>query len=111
MAEVEKFIEDQQLERAAETLRVVSHPARLRIIELLESGELSVTQIQEILGITQSQTSQHLNNMRVRGVLKSRKNGNMVYYSIANDDVVKVLHCIRNDRAQTGATYKKEDIT
>ena len=103
MAEVKKFIEDQQLERVAETLRVVSHPARLRIIEALEEGELSVTQIQDILGVTQSQTSQHLNNMRVRGVLKSRKNGNMVYYSIANDDVVKVIHCIRNDRTTNRA--------
>ena len=103
MAEVKRIIEDQQLERAAETLRVVSHPARLRIIEVLEEGELSVTQIQDILGITQSQTSQHLNNMRVRGVLKSRKNGNMVYYSIANDDVVKVIHCIRNDRTNNRA--------
>lgn len=98
MVEVRKFIEDQHLERVAETLRVVSHPARLRIIELLEEGELSVTQIQETLGITQSQTSQHLNNMRIRGVLKSRKDGTTVYYSIDNEDVVKVIHCIRNDR-------------
>ena len=51
--EVKRFIEDQQLERVAETLKVVSDAARLRIIELLEEGELSVTQIQEQLGITQ----------------------------------------------------------
>ena len=108
--EVRKLIEDQQLERVAETLRVVSHPARLRIIELLEEGELSVTQIQEHLGITQSQTSQHLSNMRVRGVLKSRKNGNMVYYSIDNVDVVKVIHCIRNDRANGHAQQKEEAL-
>jgi ArsR family transcriptional regulator len=104
MTQVNNFIEDRQLERVAETLRVVSHPARLRIIEILEERELSVTQIQDILGITQSQTSQHLNNMRVRGVLKSRKNGNMVYYSIANEDVVKVIHCIRNDRTTSRAS-------
>jgi hypothetical protein len=36
--------------------------------------------------------------MRMRGVLKSRKNGNMVYYSIANRDVVKVIHCIRSSK-------------
>ena len=87
--------EDEQLQRAAETLRVVSHPARLRIVEILVDGERSVTEVQDSLGITQSQTSQHLSNMRVRGVLKCRKDGNMVYYSIANPDVVKVIHCIR----------------
>lgn len=92
---MKSILEDEQLQRAAETLRVVSHPARLRIVEILVAGERSVTAIQDTLGITQSQTSQHLSNMRVRGVLKSRKDGNMVYYSIANPDVVKVIHCIR----------------
>jgi len=92
---MKNILEDEQLQRAAETLRVVSHPARLRIVEILVEGERSVTAIQESLGITQSQTSQHLSNMRVRGVLKCRKDGNMVYYSIANPDVVKVIHCIR----------------
>jgi DNA-binding transcriptional ArsR family regulator len=92
---MKSILEDEQLQRAAETLRVVSHPARLRIVEILVDGERSVTAIQESLGITQSQTSQHLSNMRVRGVLKCRKDGNMVYYSIANPDVVKVIHCIR----------------
>ena len=92
---VKKILDDRQLERAAETLKAVSHPARLRIIEILESGERSVSEIQDYLGITQSLTSQHLSKMRVRGVLKCRKNGSMVYYSIANPDVVKVVHCIR----------------
>jgi len=104
MVAVRKIVEDQQLERVAETLKVVSHPARLRIIELLEEGERSVTEIQDYLGITQSLTSQHLNNMRVRGVLKSRKNGSMVYYSIANADVVKVIHCIRNGSSAVNMT-------
>ena len=94
-----KVLEDDQLVRAADTLKAVSHPARLRIIEMLEKGERSVTEIQDGLGITQSLTSQHLSNMRMRGVLKFRKNGNMVYYSIANPDVVKVIHCIRQGTA------------
>ena len=93
-----RLICDEQLERVAETLKSVSHPARLRIIEILEEGERSVTEIQDGLGITQSLTSQHLSTMRMRGVLKSRKNGNMVYYSIANRDVVKVIHCIRSSK-------------
>ena len=93
---VEQLLADEQLVRAAEVLKSVSHPARLRIIELLEEGERSVTEIQDYLGITQSLTSQHLNNMKARGVLQSRKNGNMVYYSVRNPDVIKVIRCIRN---------------
>jgi DNA-binding transcriptional ArsR family regulator len=95
---VNQILDDEQLMRAAEVLKTVSHPARLRIIELLERGERSVTEIQDCLGITQSLTSQHLSNMRVRGVLQSRKNGNMVYYSVKNPDVIKVIRCIRNSK-------------
>jgi ArsR family transcriptional regulator len=94
--DVDRILGDEELMRAAEVLKTVSHPARLRIIELLEGGERSVTEIQDCLGITQSLTSQHLSNMKVRGVLQSRKNGNMVYYSVRNPDVVKVIRCIRN---------------
>lgn len=92
---VKRILDEDQLTRVAETLKAVSHPARLRIIEMLEESELSVGEVQEGLGITQSLTSQHLTTMKMRGVLKCRKNGNMVYYSIANPDVVKVIHCIR----------------
>lgn len=92
---MQQLLDEEQLTRVAETLKAVGHPARLRIIEILEHGERSVTEIQDCLGITQSLTSQHLTNMRMRGVLKSKKDGNMVFYSIANPDVVKVIHCIR----------------
>lgn len=95
---MDRILDDEQLMRAAEVLKAVSHPARLRIIEVLEAGERSVTEIQDCLGITQSLTSQHLSNMKVRGVLQSRKNGNMVYYSVKNPDVVKVIRCIRDSR-------------
>ena len=88
-------IEHERIERAAAVLKTVAHPVRLRIVELLESGEKSVTELKELLGVTQPLTSQHLTQMRVRGVLGSRREGAQVYYSIANQDVVKVIHCIR----------------
>ena len=88
-------IDQARIERAAEVLKAVSHPLRLRIVELLESGERSVNEIKELLGVTQPLTSQHLSQMRMRGVLGSRRKGALVYYSIANQDVVKVIHCIR----------------
>ena len=106
-----RVLEDEELTRAAEILKAVSHPVRLRIIEMLEGAERSVTEIQDGLGITQSLTSQHLSNMRVRGVLQARKNGNNVYYSIANPDVVKVIHCIRQDSPAGGTPTVQEGGT
>src|SRR5512139_4271248 len=88
-------IEQERIERAAEVLKTVAHPLRLRIVELLEAGERSVTELKELLGVTQPLTSQHLSQMRMRGVLGSRREGAQVYYAIANPDVVKVIHCIR----------------
>jgi ArsR family transcriptional regulator len=88
-------IDQARIERAAEVLKTVAHPLRLRIVELLESGEKSVTELKDLLGVTQPLTSQHLSQMRMRGVLGSRREGVLVYYSIANPDVVKVIHCIR----------------
>jgi ArsR family transcriptional regulator len=88
-------IDQARIERAAEVLKTVAHPLRLRIVELLESGEKSVNELKELLGVTQPLTSQHLSQMRMRGVLGSRREGTLVYYSIANPDVVKVIHCIR----------------
>jgi ArsR family transcriptional regulator len=88
-------IDQARLERAADVLKTVAHPLRLRIVELLEPGEKSVNELKDLLGVTQPLTSQHLSQMRMRGVLGSRREGTLVYYSIANPDVVKVIHCIR----------------
>jgi ArsR family transcriptional regulator len=90
-------IEQDRIERAAGVLKTVAHPLRLRIVELLEGGEKSVSELKELLGVTQPLTSQHLSQMRMRGVLASRRDGSQVYYAIANPDVVKVIHCIRRD--------------
>ncbi|HEY6001149.1 MAG TPA: metalloregulator ArsR/SmtB family transcription factor [bacterium] len=95
MAPAAARIEQKRIERAAEVLKTVAHPVRLRIVEILESGERSVTELKDLLGVTQPLTSQHLSQMRVRGVLGCRREGAQVYYSIADPGVVKVIHCIR----------------
>ena len=95
MSEHDVKIDQARIERAAEVLKTVAHPLRLRIVELLELGEKSVNELKQLLGVTQPLTSQHLSQMRMRGVLGSRREGTLVYYSIANPDVVKVIHCIR----------------
>lgn len=81
--------------RVARTLKAVAHPLRLRIIDLLEGGERSVGEIVDALGSKPAVTSQQLGLMRDRGVLEARREGNHVYYRIANRHVVEVIHCIR----------------
>jgi len=81
--------------RVARTLKAVAHPERLRIINLLEGGERSVGAIVGAAGAKPAITSQQLGLMRDRGVLAARREGNHVYYRIANPHVVQVIHCIR----------------
>ena len=87
-------ISDDVAEKVAHVLKAVGHPARLKIIELLEQGEMCVGDICEALSEKQAMTSQHLNMMRDRDVLSCRRDGAKVYYAIKNKNVIKLLYCI-----------------
>jgi DNA-binding transcriptional ArsR family regulator len=81
---------------AARVLRCIGHPIRLRIIELLDTGgEHTVSEIQEAIGLEQATTSQHLNLMRDKGILTSRRDGVNVYYDLFDEKVVRVIDCLR----------------
>ncbi len=83
--------------QAAEMLKQLAHPMRLRIVDVLHTaGELPVCDITEYLGITQSATSQHLNQMRRVGLLKTERRGKAVWYSIADARPIALLNCICN---------------
>ena len=89
-----------KLEQAAEVLKAVAHPVRLRIIELLEDGGKTVTELLTCLGTQQAYTSQQLNILKSKGVVASRRQGNQIYYSVANPGAIKIIHCIRGDQVQ-----------
>ena len=82
------------LEKMAETLKAVAHPVRLQIVNILMNGERSVGELVKALGTKQSLTSQQLSILKSRGVLKSRRNGNVVYYSLNNGGIKKIMASI-----------------
>ncbi len=89
-------LEIKQLERAADVLRAVAHPIRLQIIQLLSQKEMTVTEIYQTLGTRQSSTSQQLNIMKTRDIVKSRRKGNQVYYSLRHPQIIQLIGCISN---------------
>ena len=95
-----------RLEEAAAVLKAVAHPVRLRIVELLEPGEMTVTELLTCLGTQQAYTSQQLNILKSKGVVAARRQGNQIYYSIANPGAIKVIHCIRGQNS-----YEEEQQT
>lgn len=83
------------LERCAAAFRVLAHPHRLRIVELLDDRRLSVGELAERLDLPQPATSQHLNLMRSHGLLAAERDGKTVYYKVSNPSALKILDCIR----------------
>jgi DNA-binding transcriptional ArsR family regulator len=75
----------------AQLFRVLGHPVRIRILELLSDGERSVGDLQTALSIDSSGTSQHLSALRQQGVLDSRRAGTSVYYRIRDPRVSQLL--------------------
>ena len=75
----------------AKTLKAISHPLRLKILCCLHDGELSVKELVEISGSSQSNISQHLSFMRNKGILDSRRDANRVLYRIAKLELISVI--------------------
>ena len=75
----------------AQLFRVLGHPVRIRMLELLSDGERTVGDLQAELNLDSSGTSQHLAALRQQGVLESRRAGTSVYYRIRDPRVTQLL--------------------
>ena len=83
------------IERAARVIRVLGHPLRLRILELLEVGERNVADVQDELQASQAVISQQLGILRSEGIVAPRRDGARVFYRIVEPKVSHILDCIR----------------
>jgi DNA-binding transcriptional ArsR family regulator len=79
----------------ARLFRVLGHPARVRILELLRDGERSVGALQAELGLDSGSTSQHLAALRGIGVVESRREGTSVFYRVNDEHVFELLEAGR----------------
>lgn len=84
-----------KLDQAASKLRAISHPMRIAIIDLLSDGkQLSVTEIYENLNIEQATASHHLNILKNKGVLDSKRDGKKIFYTLKNITLTEIIECI-----------------
>ena len=81
-------------EVAAEVLKALAHPVRLGVIELLEGGEKSCTELYEQLGCSQSMMSQQLKILCQQGLVAIRKEGTLKYCSLRNPDFLQLFGCM-----------------
>jgi len=88
-------MEDQLYSYHADMCKVFSHPKRLEIINVLRNGEMSVGELSLQLELAIGNLSQHLAMMRERRILATRKEGNVVYYRIANPRLLEAFDLLR----------------
>ncbi len=85
----------EQIEQAARAMKSIAHPLRLKILCLVADEEMSVQDIVDAVGTSQSNISQHLAILRDKGVLKARKEANRVFYRIGDERTLQLVGIMR----------------
>lgn len=97
------------LEKAAECLKVMAHPVRLAIVDILMQGEFAVHEIAEKCRCSQNQTCEHLRLLKGHDLLSSERKGRTVYYRIKSPQLPALLHCIAKN-CELNTAKNKEQI-
>jgi ArsR family transcriptional regulator len=79
----------------ADICKTLGNAKRIRILDALQNGELTVSELVDIVGISPANISQHLGIMRQKGILTSRREGVNVFYKISNPKVSKACALMR----------------
>jgi DNA-binding transcriptional ArsR family regulator len=91
-----KSIDQQIFERQANMCKAFANPTRLRLLDILGNGEHSVAEIQEQLGISKANLSQHLAVLKSTGVVTARRDGKRVLCSLAMPEIKQACQLIQN---------------
>lgn len=96
MASTDIIENDEHIEQASRALKAMSHPLRLKILCVLGDKEVSVQDIVDNVGTSQSNISQHLAILRDKGVLRTRKDANRVYYRVSDTRTLQLIGMMRD---------------
>jgi len=86
----------ERMEAAAECLRTLAHPHRLRMVQMMLRGQYSVGQLAESCGIPSHMASEHLRLMQRCQLLSSRREGRFIYYAVSQPHLAEIMRCIES---------------
>lgn len=92
----QRWTDLEALGQAAECLRVLAHPHRLRMIQMLLAGQYTVSELAEACDLPTAMASEHLRLMQRCGFLTSEKESRNVYYQVAEPHLKKIMRCIED---------------
>ncbi|RLB41406.1 MAG: transcriptional regulator [Deltaproteobacteria bacterium] len=87
----ESAISQREAERLALTYKALGDPTRLKMVLALSGGEMCVCDLAAFLGLTESAVSHHLRRLKDLSLVRSRREGQILYYSLDDDHVSKIL--------------------
>jgi len=94
---MQEELDIERVEKIAFVLKTIAHPMRVGIIDLLSQNEkMSVNDITAYLGLEQSLTSHHLANMKMKGVLGSKREGKQIFYFLKLKDVTQLVKILED---------------
>jgi ArsR family transcriptional regulator len=93
----------------AEMCKTISNPRRQAILDTIRGSEMTVSELIEKTGISQANLSQHLAILRSKGVVKTRREGNNVHYSISNLKIIEAYDLI-SEVLEDSATSRERAI-
>ena len=85
----------------ADALKAMGHPLRWRILCALGDKEITVGELAKLIGTTQSNMSQHLDQLRNKRILISRKEANRMYYRVRNEALLELIGSMRSVLCET----------
>jgi ArsR family transcriptional regulator, zinc-responsive transcriptional repressor len=86
----------ENLQEAAECLRTLAHPVRLRMVQMMLQGEFTVGDLAEACEIPSHMASEHLRMMQHCGFLTRRQEGRRTYYQVSEPAVDRIMKCIES---------------
>lgn len=86
------LIDDRSADHVAMLFKVFGDPTRIKILHLLSLEEMCVCDISTVLGMSQSAISHQLSSLRHAGLVKNRKDGKVVYYTLDDEHVLTILN-------------------
>ncbi len=90
--EVDRMMQNAQ--RATDFLKALAHEGRLAILCRLSDGECTVTELEELLSARQAAVSQQLARLRLEGLVTTRREGKVIYYSLTDERPRKILESV-----------------
>lgn len=85
-----------KIQQASQGLRAIAHELRLTVLCQLLNGPMCVAELMAVTGASQSNLSQHLTRMRMMGIVVSDKQGQRVFYRIANAAFADLVHALKS---------------